>query len=61
MNYLLICRHSWYGDQENVVEDRAREQNTVDGVKGREGAIVVECVFECCVYIYGGVKFKLIC
>jgi hypothetical protein len=30
MNYLLIYRHSWYGDEENVEEDRAREQNTVD-------------------------------
>lgn len=26
MNYLLIYRHSWYGDQENVEEDRAENK-----------------------------------
>jgi len=31
------------------------------GEREREREAVVECVFDCCVYMYGGVKFKLIC
>jgi len=60
MNCLLIYRHSWYGDEEDLVEERAGEQNTVE-LLGRE-KLKLECVFVCLykLHMYGGVKFKLI-
>jgi hypothetical protein len=60
MNCLLIYRHSWYGDEEDLVEERAEEQNTVE-LLGRE-KLKLECVFVCLykLHMYGGVKFKLI-